>query len=98
MAQFREALAWVEKCPSAKRQLLQKAARKTSQRYSRAISTRRMLQLYEARIALKAANKTVQSSLWQTAKREIEGEWKIFRNVAQAVGGAVVSSVLPGGS
>ncbi len=96
-AQFCEGLAWIEKCPPLRWQNLRKAAHKTAQRYSHTISTRRMLQLYEARIAMKAANKDVQSGVWQTAKREIEGEWKIFRNVAQAVGGAVVSSVLPGG-
>jgi 1,2-diacylglycerol 3-alpha-glucosyltransferase len=91
--EFCAALAWVEKSPPARRQSLQKEARKTSQRYSRTISTGRMLRLYEERIALKAANKDVRSSLWQTAKREAEEEWKIFRNVAQAVGSAVVSSM-----
>jgi 1,2-diacylglycerol 3-alpha-glucosyltransferase len=96
-AQFCDALIWVANSPPARMQSLQTAARRTSKRFSHTISTRRMLRLYQARIALKAANKTVQPSLWQTAKREIEEEWKIFRNVAQAVGGAVVSSVLPGG-
>lgn len=95
--EFCEALAWVEKCPPSRIRSMKEAARKTSRRYSHTISSRRMLRLYEARIAMKAAHKTEDSSLWQTAKREIEEEWKIFRNVAQAVGGAVASSVLPGG-
>jgi 1,2-diacylglycerol 3-alpha-glucosyltransferase len=95
--EFCEAFAWVQKSPPTRRRTLRKEAGKTSHRFSRITSTRRMLQLYEARISLKATNKDVQSSLWQAAKREAEEEWKIFRNVAQAVGGAVVSSMRPGG-
>jgi 1,2-diacylglycerol 3-alpha-glucosyltransferase len=49
-----------------------------------------MLELYVACVAAEPLVRSPQESGWQTAKRELEEEWKIWRNIAHAVGEAVL--------
>jgi hypothetical protein len=51
----------------------------------------RTLALYESLIGVEPALKEIEASLWTLARRRIEKEWKILRNIAHAAGDAVLS-------
>ena len=44
--------------------------------------------LYETLVSVGPAEKRLEGSLWATARRRLEEEWKIFKNLAAAAGGA----------
>lgn len=89
--QFAEALAWIASRAASESGSLQRAARRTSDRFMRRKCAKRVLDLYMHRLARQPAVKSVQESTWQKTVRELDNEWKIIRNIAHAVGEAVLA-------
>jgi 1,2-diacylglycerol 3-alpha-glucosyltransferase len=87
---FSLALSWLANRSPSERQSLREQSRRTAGTFSRANSVRAMLALYVACVAAEPLVRSLQESGWQTAKRELEEEWKIWRNIAHAVGEAVL--------
>ncbi|WP_201285444.1 glycosyltransferase [Chelativorans xinjiangense] len=84
-----KALAWVSGRDPSDRQRLHKAARQTARLYARPRTTRQTLALYRSLLAERPGKRDIEKSSWKAAMLRLGEEWKIFRNVAHAVGDAV---------
>ena len=87
---FAEAVHWVSGLQIGERRKLRRAARHTAALFSRQRALARTLDLYGSLVSAQARFRTVEEGPWQTARRRLEQEWKILRNVAHAVGDAVL--------
>ncbi len=92
---FVAALSWVAALDVEQRQRLQQGVAHTAQEFSMTQTASRALALYESLIADVPAQKQIDTSHWAVARRRIEEEWKIMRNIARAVSDAVLSSPSP---
>ncbi|MCC2596589.1 glycosyltransferase [Pusillimonas sp. MFBS29] len=92
---FAEALQWVHDLDDARRRRLQLAASRTAALFSRERATASMLDLYCMQALEQPGVKSINDSIWQTAKRRIEQEGKILGNVARAIGEAVMAEPQP---
>ena len=88
---FAAALAWVAGRSSAEYAELSRAALRTAERFSMPRCAARALELYESLIQVGGAGRPVDQSLWASALRWIEDEWKILVNVATAASDALAS-------
>jgi 1,2-diacylglycerol 3-alpha-glucosyltransferase len=88
--QFAEAVCWFASRNSRERRNLRKAAHRTSNLFTREKATRRVLDLYRSLVP-RPMTRSVDTSLWMTTVRRLEQEWRILRNVAHAVGDAVLT-------
>jgi 1,2-diacylglycerol 3-alpha-glucosyltransferase len=89
--EFAAALSWIAFLDPEARQRLVEGAFKTATEFSMSRTASRTLALYESLIGVEPALKEIEASLWTLARRRIEKEWKILRNIAHAAGDAVLS-------
>jgi glycosyltransferase involved in cell wall biosynthesis len=86
--EFVSALSWLAALPVAERRRLDAGIAETADRYSMSRTAQQALALYETLVSVGPAEKRLEGSLWATARRRLEEEWKIFKNLAAAAGGA----------
>ncbi|MGE5752311.1 MAG: glycosyltransferase, partial [Deltaproteobacteria bacterium] len=87
---FLEALQWIaEREPGERRRLAEGAAR-TASGVSMPRTASKLLALYESLIGTRREPKAIEASPWISARKLIEEEWKILRNIARAAGEAVL--------
>ncbi|MFZ5588473.1 MAG: glycosyltransferase [Pseudomonadota bacterium] len=89
-AEFAAALAWLAARPRHERETLAAAARATAENFSMPRCARRALALYESLCG--AGRAEHDNSVWRTALRLIDNEWKILANRASAAGAALKKS------
>jgi hypothetical protein len=90
--QFAEALRWFVACSKSQSTSLHRAARLTANQFTREKCARKIVNLYAHQLATQASGKSLEESTWQKTAREIGNEWHIIRNIAHAVGKAVLST------
>lgn len=87
---FVEALQWIaDREPEERRRLAAGAAR-TASGVSMPRMAAKLLALYESLAVTRRAPKAIEASPWTSARKLIEEEWKILRNIAHAAGEAVL--------
>jgi glycosyltransferase involved in cell wall biosynthesis len=89
---FAAALAWLAALPDDERKNLSAAARATSESFSMPRCVDRLLQVYERLHRERRRQPPADDSLWATALRRIEEEWKIWSSLGAAVGAAIRGS------
>lgn len=87
-AEFAAAIGWVE---GQNRSRLRAEVRRSVAPYSREETTRKTVSLYASLLALHPGRKPVDDSHWKAVARRVGKEWRIFRNMAHAVGDAVLA-------
>jgi glycosyltransferase involved in cell wall biosynthesis len=90
-AQFVTALCWLASLNPEERQRLREGTARTATEFSMDHTATQTLALYESLIESAPMQKEIEESLWTAARRRIEEEWRILRNITHAVGGAVLS-------
>jgi glycosyltransferase involved in cell wall biosynthesis len=90
--EFAEALDWIGSGLRARR--LRVAARLSAVPFSRERTTRSTAMLYMSLLAARPVRMVIEGSSWNAAVRRAGEEWKIFRNIAHAVGDAVLAPEL----
>ena len=93
--EFAAALAWVADLNDAQRAQVRARALATAERFSLSHTAAQALRLYEALCQKGPANKTAGDGLWATAIRRFQEEWRIWSNVAGALGTALISDAPP---
>lgn len=88
---FAHALHWVDGRTVAERKTLRKAAIQTSKRFSKDATTEMALTLYATTLETHRAARVGKDNNWQAAKRGLGEEYKILRNLAHAIGDAVLA-------
>ena len=89
--EFVSALSWVAGLSPEERQRLGEGVARTADSLSLANTAEHTLALYESLIGRKPSRKTIEPSPWASARKLVEEEWKIVRNIAHAAGHAVLS-------
>ncbi|MDH3236961.1 MAG: glycosyltransferase [Deltaproteobacteria bacterium] len=89
--EFVSALSWVAGLSPEERQRLGEGVARTADSFSLANTAEHTLALYGSLIGEKPARKTIEPSPWASARKLVEEEWKIVRNIAHAAGHAVLS-------
>jgi hypothetical protein len=89
--EFVSALAWVVGLSLQERKRLSERIADTADEFSMSRTAAKTFALYESLVGVKPLRKTIEPSLWTTARKLIEEEWKIVRNIAHAAGHAVLS-------
>ncbi|KQU92430.1 hypothetical protein ASD12_05890 [Mesorhizobium sp. Root102] len=89
---FAHALHWVVGRSVAERKTLREAAIQTSKRFSNDATTKMALTLYASVLKAHRAARASKDNNWQAAKRGLGEEYKILRNLAHAIGEAVLTS------
>ncbi len=92
--EFVSALEWVAGLSPEERRRLKVGIARTADEFSLPRTAAKTLALYGFLAGSKPARKTIEPSHWTTARRLIEEEWKIIRNIAHAAGHAVMT--MPG--
>jgi glycosyltransferase involved in cell wall biosynthesis len=88
---FGEALRWImEQGPGYRSRLAEVVAR-TAREFSMARTAAKLVALYESLTGTRPARREIDASPWTSARKLIEEEWKILRNIARAAGEAVLS-------
>jgi 1,2-diacylglycerol 3-alpha-glucosyltransferase len=86
---FEEALRWVaERIPGDRRRLAEAVAG-TARNFSMPRTAAKLLALYETLAGTRRAPRAIETSPWTSARKLIEEEWKILRNIARAAGEAL---------
>jgi len=80
-----EALAWVARLSPERRAQLGQNALQSAKQLSVINCVRKMLELYDKRIAAESALPHITESLWQKARKRISREFEILRNYGHAV-------------
>jgi glycosyltransferase involved in cell wall biosynthesis len=93
---FVGALSWIAALGYEEKKRLQEEARKTAHELSLSRTALKTLAFYESLMGALRSDKQAQAGRLKLARRRIAREWAILRNVAHAVGDAVLST--PGGS
>jgi glycosyltransferase involved in cell wall biosynthesis len=88
---FREALRWVAELGPGERRRLAEGMDETVREFSMAGSAAKQLALYETLTGSRHAPREIDTSPWTSARKLIEKEWEILRNIARAAGEAVRS-------
>jgi 1,2-diacylglycerol 3-alpha-glucosyltransferase len=87
---FEEALQWIADREPGERRRLAESAAHTASEVSMPRTAAKLLALYESLIGTRRAPKAIEASPWTSARKLIEEEWKILRNIAHAAGEAVL--------
>ncbi|WP_284274207.1 glycosyltransferase [Mesorhizobium huakuii] len=87
---FAHAIQWVADRTVAERTTLREAAIQTSKCFSRDATTKMALTLYASVLETHRAARASKDNNWQAAKRGLDEEYKILRNLAHAIGDAVL--------
>lgn len=88
---FVSALSWVAGLSPEERRLLGEGVARTVDSFSLPNTAEDTLALYESLIGRNPSRKTIEPSPWTSARKRVEEEWKIVRNIAHAAGQAVLS-------
>jgi glycosyltransferase involved in cell wall biosynthesis len=88
---FAAGLSWIADLGDTKREALSKTALATARQFSMPLTASRTLELYASLIEQAPEPKEIETSPWALARRQIEEEWKILRNIVHAAGEAVLS-------
>jgi len=88
---FVAALSWIASLDRQRKEPLHIEAKKTALEFSMPRTAGMTLDLYESLIGSKPVDKKAGAGRWNSARRQIEKEWHILRNIANAFGGAVLS-------
>jgi hypothetical protein len=88
---FREALRWVAELGPGERRRLTEGMDETVREFSMAGCAAKQLALYETLTGSRHAPREIDASPWTSARKLIEKEWEILRNIARAAGEAVRS-------
>lgn len=91
---FVRTLSWIAALGHEEKERLQEEARKTAREFSMSRTALMTLALYESLMGAEQGDKEAEAGRLSLARRRIAREWAILRNVAHAVGDAVLS--LPG--
>ena len=89
--EFVSALSWVAGLSPEERRRLGEGVARTVDSFSLPNTADHTLALYESLIGRKPSRKTIEPSPWTSARKRVEEEWKIVRNIAHAAGHAVLS-------
>jgi len=89
--EFVSALSWVAGLSPNERRRLGEGVASTVDAFSLPKTAGDTLALYEFLIGRKPSRKTIEPSPWTSARKRVEEEWKIVRNIAHAAGQAVLS-------
>lgn len=89
---FAAALGWVASRDATERRKLSEAAYQTAEKFSMPRCAQRALALYDSLIEAGRQEKPFESSLWASARRWLEDEWKIWASVAAAASDALAGS------
>jgi len=89
--EFVSALSWVAGLSPEGRRRLGEGVARTVDSFSLSNTAEDALALYESLIGRKPSRKTIEPSPWTSARKRVEEEWKIVRNIAHAAGQAVLS-------
>jgi len=89
--EFVSALSWVAGLSPEERRRLGEGVARTVASFSLSNTAEDTLALYASLIGRKPSRKTIEPSPWTSARKRIEEEWKIVRNIAHAAGQAVLS-------
>jgi len=89
--EFVSALSWVAGLSPEERRRLGEGVARTVDSFSLSNTAEDALALYESLIGRKPSRKTIEPSPWTSARKRVEEEWKIVRNIAHAAGQAVLS-------
>jgi glycosyltransferase involved in cell wall biosynthesis len=87
---FASALTWACDMPPAARQRLSRAARRSARRMSMEECAAKLESVYSSTAKRKAAWQVTDDSVWASALRRIQAEWKLLSTVAHAAGTALV--------
>jgi len=88
---FASALAWVAGLSAEEKRRLAEGIARTADEFSMPRTAAKTLSLYESLVRKKPFRKSIEQSPWTSARKLIEEEWKIVRNIARAAGTAVLS-------
>ena len=88
---FVSALAWVAGLSTEEKRRLGEGVAGTVNEFSMPRTAAKTLAVYDSLRKGKPLPKQIEQSLWASAQRLIEEEWKIVRNIAHAAGTAVLS-------
>jgi 1,2-diacylglycerol 3-alpha-glucosyltransferase len=88
---FVSALVWVAGLSAEEKRRLGEGIAGTADEFSMARTAAKALALYESLIKGKTLPKSIEQSPWTSARKLVEEEWKIVRNIAHAAGTAVLS-------
>ncbi len=88
---FASALAWVAGLSAEEKRRLSEGIARTADEFSMPRTAAKAFALYESLVKKKPLRKSIEQSSWSSARKLIEEEWKIVRNVARAAGTAVLS-------
>jgi 1,2-diacylglycerol 3-alpha-glucosyltransferase len=91
LADFASALAWVAGLSAEEKRRLAEGIARTADEFSMPRTAAKTLSLYESLVRKKPFRKSIEQSPWTSARKLIEEEWKIVRNIARAAGTAVLS-------
>jgi glycosyltransferase involved in cell wall biosynthesis len=88
---FGEALRWIMEQGPQERSRLAEGVARTAREFSMPRTAAKLLALYESLVGTRRAPREIDASPWTSARKLIEEEWKILRNIARAAGEAVLS-------
>lgn len=90
------ALEWVATRQPGERRRLAEGVAATAAAFSMEITAGRTLELYASVIGSAPARREIDATPWAVARRRVEEEWKLLRNVASAVGESMGPEAAPG--
>ncbi len=88
---FVSALSWIAGLSTEEKRQLGEGIARTADEFSMPWTAARALALYESLAKEKPLRKPIETSLWSSARKLIEEEWKIVSNIAHAAESAVLS-------
>lgn len=88
---FASALAWVAGLSAEEKRRLSEGIARTADEFSMPRTAAKAFALYESLGKKNPLRKSIEQSSWSSARKLIEEEWKIVRNIARAAGTAVLS-------
>ncbi len=89
---FADALRWVADLGPEGRRRLSGGILATAREFSMSRTAARLMALYERLVAIRRTPRSIDASMWSSARRLIGEEWNLLRNVARAAGGVLQSS------
>jgi glycosyltransferase involved in cell wall biosynthesis len=90
LADFASALNEIAGLSDEDRQTFVAGARETAEQFSMRRCAQRALDLYNSVISARKTRRPANDGLWESARRRVAEEWKIWTNVAEAVGDALL--------
>lgn len=90
--EFAAALTWIANLNDSQRSQVRERVLATAERFSLPRTAAQAVRLYETLCAKGPTNKTPGDGLWVMAIRRFQEEWRIWSNVAGALGAAITSN------